>query len=282
MKKPLFSVYLQGKMQKISKYIILAFIPVFFACSDYNKVLKSKNPQVKYKKAMELYGKKDYLRAVGLFDQLRDIYKNSDSMETIYYYSAMSYFHLKDYQYASMFFKDFTDNFDKSHRLIECSYMSLYCDFLGIGSYELDQSETKHVMEALQTFTNYYPNSEYTQRCNEHLDILREKLQMKEYDHVQQYFKMGDYKSAVTSAKIAIKLFPDIIQREELEFLTVKAQYIYATNSIERKRKERFEEVLTNFDDYKYNNDKSSAHYQEALDYRNKAEKEIKLLKDLL
>ena len=269
-------------MQKIAKYIILALIPVLFACSDYNKVLKSKNPQVKYKKAMELYGKKDYLRAVGLYDQLRDLYKNSDSMETIYYYSAMSYYQLKDYQYASMFFKDFTDNFDKSHRFIECSYMSLYCDFLAIGSYELDQSETKHVMEAFQTFTNYYPNSEYTQRCNEHLDVLRAKLQMKEYDHVMQYFKMGEYKAAVTSAKIAVKLYPDIKQREELEYLTVKAQYIYALNSIERKRKERFEEVLVNFEDYKYNNDKNSAHYNEALDYKIKAEKEIKLLKELL
>ncbi len=77
-------------------------------------------------------------------------------------------------------------------------------------------------------------------------------------------------------------MFPDIKEREELEFITVKCQYIYAMNSIEKKRKERLEEVISNFDDYKYNNDKNSAHYNEAEDYKNKAEKEIKSLKELL
>jgi outer membrane protein assembly factor BamD len=160
--------------------------------------------------------------------------------------------------------------------------MSLYCDYLNIGSFELDQSETKEVMAAMQTFTNYYPDSEYTQKINDHLDELRGKLQNKEYAHVIQYFKMGEFKAAVTSAKNTVKLFPDIKEREDLEFITVKSQYIYAMNSIEKKRKERLEEVLTNFEDYKYNNDKNSAHYNEALDYKIKAEKEIKVLKELL
>lgn len=269
-------------MQKLLKYSAILLLVVFTACGDYNKVFKSKDAPLKYKRAMELYSKKDYLRAVGLFDQLRDMYKNSDSLETVYYHTAMCYFQLKDYQYASMFFKDFTENFTKSFRLVECAYMSLYCDYLNIGSFELDQSDTKEVMAAMQTFTNYYPDSEYTQKINEHLDDLRAKLQKKEYSHVIQYYKMGEFKAAVTSAKNTVKLFPDIKEREELEFITVKGQFIYAMNSIEKKRKERLEEVLTNFEDYKYNNDKNSAHYNEALDYKIKAEKEIKVLKELL
>lgn len=269
-------------MQKLSKYWFIFIFVVILSCGDYNKVFKSKDASLKYKKAMELYSKKDYIRAVGLFDQLRDIYKNSDSLETVYYHTAMCYYQLKDYQYASMFFKDFTENFTKSFRLIECAYMSLYCDYLNIGSFELDQSDTKEVMAAMQTFTNYYPESSYTQKINEHLDDLRAKLQQKEYAHVIQYYKMGEFKAAVTSAKNTVKLYPDINEREELEFLTVKCQFIYAMNSIEKKRKERLEEVITNFDDYKYNNDKNSAHFGEAEDYKNKAEKEIKLLKELL
>lgn len=269
-------------MQKLFKYWFLIIFVVLFSCSDYNKVFKSKDAPLKYKRAMELYSKKDYIRAVGLFDQLRDIYKNSDSLETVYYHTAMCYYHLKDYQYASMFFKDFTENFTKSFRLTECAYMSLYCDYLNIGSFELDQSDTKEVMSAMQTFTNYYPDSEYTQKINGLLDDLRGKLQQKEYAHVIQYYKMGEYKAAVTSAKNTVKMFPDIKEREELEFLTVKCQFIYAMNSIEKKRKERLEEVITNFEDYKYNNDKNSTHFKEAKEFKDKAEKEIKSLKELL
>jgi outer membrane protein assembly factor BamD len=184
----------------------------------------------------------------------------------------MCYYELKDYSYASLFFKDYTENFTQSDRVIECAYMALYCDFLDIGPNDLDQSRTKDVIGALQLFTNYYPDSKYTDKCNIHIDALREKLQEKEY-------AMGEYRAAVTSARNAVKMYPDIDAREELDWITVDAQYQFAKNSIRSKKLERLEEVLQNIEDYVYNHNKESDHFEQVMEIKNKATKTIKEIK---
>ena len=263
-------------------FVVLFFFLGMVSCGEYHKVYKSKDSSAKYTMAMKKYKEKDYSRAVQLFEQLRDIYRRTDSLENVYYHIAMSYYHLKDYSYASLFFKDYTDNFTNNARVIECSYMAIYCDYMLIGDHDLDQSETRNVMEAMQTFVNYYPDSEYTEKCNALIDEMRGKLQKKEYEIAVQYYKMGEFKSTVTATKTTIKLYPDIPQREELEFLAVKAQYQYAMKSIESKRMSRLEEVITLFEDYRYNNDVNSKHYAEALELKTNSENEIKKLKEIL
>ena len=260
----------------LSIFVLLA------SCGEYQKVYKSKDTSLKYQKAMSLYQDKQYAKSAQLLEQLRDMYRRTDSLEVVYYRLAMCYYNLKDYPFASLFFKDFTDNFTASPRAVECAYMALYCDFLGIGSHDLDQSETRNVLEAMQNFTNFHPDSEYTEKCNQHIDELRNKLQKKEYDMVMQYYNMTEYKSAVTASKNTVKLYPDIPEREELEYIAVKAQYLYAKNSIESKRKERYQLVVENFEDYKYNNPPSSKHYEECTNFAETSKKEIKKMEELL
>jgi outer membrane protein assembly factor BamD len=259
------------------------WVVLFFAsCGDYSKVFKSKNPSLKYNKAMELYNKKDYARALPLLEQLRETYRGTDSMETVYYYTAYCHFGMGDYEYASMFFKDYTESFTRNKRAVECAYMAVYCDVLSIGSYELDQSNTKRVIGELQTFINYYPSSSYAGKCNEHIDQLRAKLQLKEYEMVIQYYDQGHYRAAVVSARNTLKSFPDLEQKEELEFMTIKAQYLYAVNSIEKKRLERMTEALENYKEYVYVNGTSGKYYKEAVALKAKIENNINKLKETI
>ncbi|MFZ9755948.1 MAG: outer membrane protein assembly factor BamD [Bacteroidia bacterium] len=266
-----------------SLYLTLTLISLFAAgCSDYNKIYKSSNPTMKYGLAMQLYEEKDYNKALPLLEQLRDYYKNTDSMELIYYRTAYAYYGLKDYSYASMFFKDFTESFTRSPRSIECAYMALYCDVLEVSDYDLDQSQTLNIIGALQTFINYYPNSEYVAKCNEHIDDLRGRLQQKEYEWAIQYYRMEQYKAAVYACRNAIKQYPDIPQKEELEFMALKAQYLYADGSVEIKRLERLEEAKLAWDDYYYANGKTGSHYDEAFELYQRIQKEIQQLKSIL
>lgn len=260
----------------------IGFVLIFIglsACGEFQKVYKSKNRELKYNKSMQLYQEKDFAKSVQLLEQLRDMYRNRDSLENIYYHMSMCYYELEDYSYASLFFKDYTENFTQSDRAIECAYMALYCDFLDIGPEDLDQSRTKDVIEALQLFTNYYPDSEFADKCNNHIDALRDKLQSKEYSMVIQYYRMGEFRAAVTSARNAVKMYPDIDQREELDWITVDAQYQFAKNSIRSKRLERLEEVLQNIEDYFYNHNKGSNHYQRVVELKNRTIKIINEIK---
>lgn len=263
--------------------ILLLLLSVWMvSCGEYQRIYKKGSISQKREKAMELYVKKDYARSVQLLEQVKETWKVRDSLEDIYYHMAMCYFHLKDYPYASLFFKDYTDNFSHPQRVIECAYMSLYCDFLAVGPSDLDQHDTKKVIDALQLFTNYYPDSEYASRCNDHIDALRGKLQLKEYNMVMQYYKMSDYKSAVVAAKNAVKLYPDMDQREELEWVAVHAQYLYAENSIKSKKLDRLNLVMEHVQDYFYIHPKESKHYQEVTKIKESTLKKINELESIL
>ena len=266
------------------KLILGVFLAIALAaCGEYGKIYKSKDSQAKYKLAMSLYEEKNFSKAVPLFEQLRDAYRNNlDSLEDVYIRSAYSYFYMKDYEYASMFFKDFTDNFSSSPRMIECAYMALYCDVLFVGDPELDQSKTSDVINALQTFINYYPESEYVAKCNTHIDELRSKRHSKAFDQVNQYFVMREYKAASAAAVIAIKTYPDIPQKEELEYIAYRAQFLYAMGSIESKRIERLEKANVLIDDYFYANQMSGLHSKDAKETKDKIQKEIIKLKSII
>lgn len=263
---------------------IFALISLLCAasCSDYNKVFKSKDTGLKYARAIQLYEEKDYTRSLNLLDQLRDNFRGNDSMESVYYYTAYCHYYLKDYSYAALFFKDYTENFTRSPKLVECVYMSVYCDYLDVKSYELDQSNTKHVIGELQTFINYYPNSSYAPKCSDLIDILRKKLQQKEYEWVVAYMNQGQYRAAVVSAQNTLKLYPDIEQKEELEYMAIKAQYLYAINSVEKKKRERFVTALDLWKEYNYVNGSKGKYYKDASDLKEKIEKEIQKLKETI
>jgi len=268
------------RVQNLLMYLLIAAVGV--SCGEYQRIYKKGTAAQKQSKAMELYGNKEYGKSVQLLEQLRDIYKVRDSLENIYYHMAMSYYHLKDYPYASLFFKDYTENFTQAERVIECAYMALYCDVLAIGPADLDQADTKKVIEALQMFTNYYPDSEYAQKCNDHMDELREKLQRKEFEMVEQYYRMGEFKSAAVAAKNTIKLYPDMNQREALEWIAVDAQFQYAENSIKSKRLERFQMVLENIQDYLYTHNKESSHYNDVKKIEALTQKLINEIEEIL
>jgi len=275
-----FSLNLRVQMGRILLFVLATLI--FSSCGDFNKVMKSNNYSLKFQRAFTYYQKKDYTRALSLLEQLRDRYKGLDSMEIIYYYTAYSNFGIEDYEIAALYFKDYAENFTSSPRLQECAYMSVYCQYLSIGSHELDQSSTIKTIGALQTYINHYPSSPYAEKCNVHMDILRNKLQLKQYEIVMQYYNMGDYRAAVVSSKNTLKTFPDIAQKEDLEFLAVQAQYLFATNSVEKKKLLRFQEALDYWKEYNYINHEKGKRFKEASELKRKIDLEIKKIKDTL
>ncbi len=55
---------------------------------------------------------------------------------------------------------------------------------------------------------------------------------------------MEDYQAAITSFKNLYKDFPDTKYKEEVLFLTLKAYYKYAMNSIPSKKQERLKGTM--------------------------------------
>ncbi len=234
----------------IKKWAFVIVLPllVITGCSDYQKLLKSNDYDKKYKQAVEFYEEGDYYRALQLFDQVIPVYRGKERAEDLFYYYAYSYYNQGDYIMASYYFKRFAKSFPESDRAEEAWFMSAYCKYLESPRPSLDQTNTEEAIAELQAFANRFPNSERLDRVNELIDKLWAKLEKKNYDKANLYFKMEDYQSAIVSFNNLLNDFPDTGYREEALFKILKAKYLYAKNSIYSKQAERYQEVIEAYD----------------------------------
>ncbi|MCC6817365.1 MAG: outer membrane protein assembly factor BamD [Bacteroidia bacterium] len=260
---------------KTGKYIAILTFLVLTSCSEYSKVVKNGTNEQKMALGNKLYEKKDYVRAVTLYEDLLAFYRGKTESEDIYLNYAYCYYGMGQYELAAFHFKNFTENFFNSKHTEECSYRYVSCLYLGALPYELDQSNTTKAISEIQLFLNQYPNSIYKDFCNNHIDELRKSLMTKSYQAAQMYFKMDDYLAAMVTFKNTLKDFPDIENKEEIEYLIARSAYMYAKNSIEEKKEERYNNVFAECKEYYRNNTSAAAHYIQVQELEAKAKVEL-------
>jgi outer membrane protein assembly factor BamD len=233
---------------KIGLFMLVLF--VLGSCSKYQKALKNPDLNKKLEIAQYYYNKKDYYRASILFEQLQDNFNGTAMAEKVLYYSAYCNYGLQNYLLAGFQFKSYYENFPTGEWSEESLYMTAYCQYLESQSYFLDQTDTEKGLEAFRLFVSVYPESKYISECNALMDKLRNKLSYKAYKMGRLYYDMGEYKSAIVSLQNAIRDYPEMPQKEELDYLTVKAHYELAMNSVEGKKAERLRETLNAYQNF--------------------------------
>ena len=231
--------------------LILLITLVFTGCSEYQKIYKSTDNDLKYESAIAYYEKKDYYRALQLFDQIMPTYRGTEREEKISYYYAYAYYYQKDYILAGYYFKRFADTYPTSRYNEECLFMTAYCSYLNSPPYYLDQTSTLDAIRDFQVFINRYPTSDRVPRANELIDQLRLKLEEKNYKIALLYLQMEEYKAAIVSFQNLMKDYPDTKFREESMYYIIEAWYKYAENSIPEKRIERHQAAIDAFNDFK-------------------------------
>ena len=159
--------------------------------------------------------------------------------------------------------------------------MAAYCFYLESPTYSLDQANTLKAIEALQLFINLYPRSDRSQEAAKLIQDLRDKLEIKSFENAKMYLEIGDFKSAVIAFKNSMRDYPDTKFAEEMEFLTIKAQYLYAKNSFENKQEERFNEAIQLYTEF-IESYPESKFVKDALQLKTDSEKGIENAKKLL
>ncbi|MBB5396202.1 MULTISPECIES: outer membrane protein assembly factor BamD [unclassified Mucilaginibacter] len=239
--------------------------------SKYEKLKASNDNAKKYQEAVKFYNKKDYTKALGLFEDLVTRYRGRAEAEDLFYYYAYTNYRLKDYTSARFHFKTFADTYPSSPRAEECRFIAAYCYYLDSPIYSLDQENTTKAIESLQLFINLYPKSDRVTEASKLIQNLRDKLEQKSYANAKLYLTIGDYQSAVIAFGNTLRDYPDTKYAEELEFLTIRAQYEYAKVSRENRQEERFNQAAAFADEFieKY---PSSKFLKEAADYKKDSE----------
>jgi outer membrane protein assembly factor BamD len=159
--------------------------------------------------------------------------------------------------------------------------MEALCNFKKSMPYELDKTQTKNAINALQSFINQYPNSTSVANCNDKIDILRAQIIKKIYENAKLYHSLGYYKSAMVSCSNAIDDYPDMINRTELSFLIVDAAYEYANNSIENKQEERYLDTLDRIATFNKEFAKTGEYTKEINKIKEKTEAQLAEVKNI-
>jgi outer membrane protein assembly factor BamD len=266
----------------ISLSILLVIIIAFAGCkSKFEKLRASNDTAKKYREAVRLYEKKDYNKALSLFDDLVTKYRGTAEAEDLSYYFAYTHYKLRDYTTARYHFKTFADTYASSAKAEECRFMAAYCFYLESPTFSLDQENTIKAIEALQLFINLYPKSERVAEASKLISNLRDKLETKSYANAKLFLDIGDYKSAVIAFRNSAREFPDTKYAEEMEFLTIKAQALYAKASFEIKQEERYNEAIQLYNEF-VQNYPSSKYLKEAEEIKKSSEKAIIDVKKLI
>jgi outer membrane protein assembly factor BamD len=270
------------KQRAIIASLVITTLLFAGSCKSSYEKLKASNDRAKqYQQAVKYYNKKDYTKALELFELLTPKYRGLTEAEDLFYYYAFANYNLKDYTSARYHFKNFADMYPSSTRAEECRYMGAYCYYLDSPNPSLDQENTTKAIETLQLFINLYPKSERSVEAGKLIQNLRDKLETKAYNNAKLYLDIGDYLSAVMAFNNALRDYPDTKYAEEMEFLTIKAQYLYARNSAEYRQEERYTQVMSYADQFsdKYVNSKYA---KDAVEYRKDSEQGIARAKRIL
>lgn len=222
------------------------------SCSDYQRLLKSTDYNLKYDKAKEYYAGEEYARAATLLQEVVPIFKGTSLAEESSYLQAMTYLRQGDYLYAEHVFNGIIRTYPRHEKIEECYFNRAYCFYLQSPKAKLDQTTSKQAIEAFELFMNLYPGAAEITEAQGYIDELQDKMAYKAYLNAKTYYDLGsylgnNYDSAIITAENCIKEFPGNKHAEELSYLILESRYIIAENSIEEKKDKRYRAVVDEY-----------------------------------
>jgi outer membrane protein assembly factor BamD len=231
-------------------FLIILLAGFLSGCKGINKVLKNPDPEYKLRMAEQYYVKEKYLYAQQLYEDIMPHFKGTAEFEDIYYKYAYCAYNQKDYLSAENLFKNYLEAFPNSTKAEELDYMRAYTYYKQSPKFPLDQTSTIKAMGMMQTFINTHPNSPKNKEATEIIDICRIKLETKERAAAQLYFDLGQFRAAAVAFASLINDFPESDKSDEYKLMVIKSYYKFAELSVEDKKVERFEQVLTECNDF--------------------------------
>ena len=240
-----------------------------------SKILKSTDAAYKLRMAEQFFVKKKYNKAQLLYEDVMPYYKTEKEFEDIYYKYAYCAYYQNDFLNAENVFKTFLEIFPNSSKAEEVDYMRAYCYYRQSPKPELDQTPTVKTIGMMQTFINTHPGSARNKEAWEIIEQLRAKLETKDFKSAQLYFDMGQFRAAGVTFTTLLNNFPESARADEYKLMIIKSYYRFAEMSVEEKKPERYEQVITECHEFTDRFPDSKLR-KEVEDFLNLSQKKIK------
>lgn len=231
-------------------FLLFLIAVSLFSCKGINKILKSPDPDYKLRMAEQYYVKKKYIYAQQLYEDVMPYFKGRPEFEDIYYKYAYTAYHMRDYLNAENLFKTYLEIFPHSARAEEVDYMRAYSYYKQSPKAPLDQTNSLKAIGMMQTFINTHPNSPRNKEANDIILNLRLKLEEKDKASAQLYYDLGQFRAAAIAFTSLLNDFPESDHSDEYKLMIIKSYYKFAELSVQEKKVERFEQVITEGNDF--------------------------------
>jgi len=233
------------KSRLFFSWVVLFSLLALTSCkSEFERIRTSGDPAQILMKADAYFEAGDYLKAQTLYELVISSYRGRPEAELITYRYAYTYYHLEQYVLAAYYFKNFTGTYGASQYLEEIEFMHAYSNYRLSPTYRLDQSYTVKAIEAFQEFINQRPNSERVAECNNLIDEMRRKLEIKDYEAAILYFDLQQYQSAIRSFENLLIEFPETPKAEGIRYKIIESAFLLAENSFVEKQEERYTDAV--------------------------------------
>lgn len=238
--------------------VLVLCLVAFTSCGEYNKLLKSNDPDEKYDYAKIFYEQGKWSKAATLLSDVVPIYRGTEEAENALWLLAMSYFNQKDYLSAGEYFVRYANNYPRGKHTMEARFNVAYGDYKDSPDARLDQEITRRAIKELDSFVDVYPHSALSDSATIMRSELTDKLCYKEYLSAKLYLNLGtymgnNYESAVITARNAQNEYPYSKYREDLAYIIYRARYEAAMNSVNEKQEDRLREASDEY--YTFIND---------------------------
>ncbi|OQP57483.1 outer membrane protein assembly factor BamD [Niastella populi] len=220
------------------------------SCSRFSKVQKSTDYDYKLRMAEKYYVAKKYNYAQQLYEELFPLMKGQPQFEDLFYKYAYCSYNLHDWLQAENLFKQFVEVFPNSPKAEEMEFMRAYTYYRQSPKPALDQTNTQKTIGLMQTFINTHPNSPKNKEASDIMDKCRAKLEEKQSSSAALYYNMGHFRAAAIAYTSLMNDFPDSEKSDTYKLQIIKSYYSFAVNSIEEKKNTRFEQVITECNDF--------------------------------
>ncbi len=234
------------------KKLFLFLVAVVFlsSCDGFNKLLKSSDHQRKLQRANVYYDKKQYNKALILYENILPYFKATEQYDFVFYRFAYCAYYTGDNYTAQTLFKEYIAKFPQNEKVDEMDYMHALSYYLESPNYTLDQANTIKAMGFMQAYINTYPGSSKIKDAMAVLEKCKQKIEQKDFAAAELYLNAEQYQAASIYFNQLVQEYSESIKAEEYKTESVKSLYLYALYSIEEKQIERFQKAKTDAEDF--------------------------------
>ncbi|ARN77831.1 outer membrane protein assembly factor BamD [Nonlabens spongiae] len=225
-----------------NKYLLFSIIAALtFACSPYQKALKSEDTMLKVRMIDTLMKKEKYGKAIALFDQVKNKYRGTDSAPDMALKYAEALYKDRTYILSANQYERFTTSHPRHPKRDMALFMAAKSHYQMSEVYSKDQRDTKIALAKLQDYINVYPDGEYVKEANVLVDELRTKLDKKAFEIARNYHHRERYIAAIESFENFILDHPGSTYQDDAHFYILDSQFEYGINSVATLVPERLE-----------------------------------------